>query len=146
VTPKELKYHSLYLDIAERVAQMSHAVRAKVGALMVKDGNILGFGWNGMPGGMDNTCEHFENMNLVTNSEVSHAEENLLGKIAKSTVSSEGATVYITLSPCIHCAKLLATCGIKKVVFRDQYRDNDGAEFLSELGIAVIQIGNHETL
>jgi dCMP deaminase len=141
MTPKELKYHEMYMDVAARVALMSHAVRKKVGAIMVKDGNILGFGWNGMPAGMDNACEHINSDgDLVTNAETSHAEENLLGKIAKSTTSSEGTTIYLTLSPCLPCAKLMATSGVRVVVYRDIYKDTTGLSFLRALDIDIIKL------
>lgn len=143
---KKLRYDRLYLDIALRVAQMSHAVRAKVGCIAVKDGNIISIGWNGMPSGMDNCCEHLELTKIdenhseflsVTNPEVSHAEENMLGKLARGTTSSVDATVYTTLEPCLPCAKMLHTAGIIRVVYGDHYRTHDGIIYLQERGIEV---------
>lgn len=126
---------SLYLDIAERVGQQSYAVRAKVGAVLVRDTNILAFGYNGTPSGMDNCCEE----DNVTKPSVVHAESNCLMKIARSTQSCEGATLYVTLSPCFECAKLIVQAGIKKVVYRDKYRDQTSITFLKANNIEIEQ-------
>ena len=156
------KWDSLYLDIAGRVGQMSHAQRSKVGAVLVKDRNILAFGYNGTPSGMDNTCEHkhvivpsdYDNIQvyidqgytfqdglgftkLTTKPEVLHAESNAIAKIARSTQSSCGATLYVTLSPCMECAKMIVQSGIKRVVFRQKYRNEDPITFLIENEIEV---------
>lgn len=134
------------MDIARRVAEMSHATRAKVGCVIVKGDLILSTGFNGMPAGMDNCCEHYEDAELlggmmggtlVTNAEVSHAEENAIAKIARSTQSSEGATAYVSLEPCMHCAKLLYSSGIKRVVIGAMYKNHDGSEFLKDRGLEV---------
>jgi dCMP deaminase len=143
---KELRYDLLYMDIALRCAEMSHAVRKKVGCVIVRDNNILSFGFNGMPAGMDNRCEHkvFDHLTqqdkLVTNPEVSHAEENALAKIAKSNFSSLGATAYVTLEPCMHCAKLLYSAGINRVVVKEPYVSHEGTVYLTKLGVTMVQL------
>lgn len=149
--------HSLYIDIADRVAQESHALRRKVGSIIVKDGRIISMGWNGMPSGWDNCCENrvyanewsIDNevwnykddddrpYNLITKPEVLHAESNAIAKLAKSTESGAGADLYITLSPCIDCAKLIHQTGIKNVYYRDDYRKDDGINFLEKSNIKV---------
>ncbi len=121
--PTQLKLDQLFMDIAFRVAQMSHDEDTKVGAVIVKDGNILSMGYNGMPSGMSNDCKH---ANGATHKEVIHAEANAICKLAKSTGSSEDATLYCTLSPCIECAKLILQSGISRVVFADKYKDETG--------------------
>ena len=140
------KWDLLYLDIADRVGLMSHAVRKKVGAVLVKDRNILAFGYNGTPAGMDNCCEfkmptdeRCIKQELVTKPEVLHAESNAIAKIARSTQSSEGSTLYVTLSPCIECSKLIIQSGIKKVVYREKYRDETPITFLKANNIEVDQ-------
>lgn len=139
---KFMHYDEFYMDIARRVAKMSHAVRAKVGCLIVLQDGTMSPGWNGMPAGMDNTCEHYEDAGmmggtLVTNPEVSHAEENAIAKLARSTHSSNGATAYVSLEPCMHCAKLLYSAGIKRVVIGELYRNHDGTDYLRARGINV---------
>lgn len=133
---KNLKYDHLYMDIAIRVSEMSYAVRNKVGAVIVKDGNIISFGWNGTPSGFPNCCEYGD----ITKSEVIHAESNALIKLAKSTGNADGATLYLTLSPCYDCCKLIIQSGIKRVVYRDVYRVTEPIEFLKEAGILVEKI------
>lgn len=122
------------MDIAIRVAEMSHAQRKKVGCVIVKDDRILSMGWNGTPSGFDNKCED-ENCDgsLTTKKEVLHAELNCLAKLAKSTESSKGSTMYVTLSPCINCAKLIIQCGIQRVVFKEKYHDESGIDFLQSI-------------
>jgi dCMP deaminase len=141
------KRDNLYLDIAGRVALESHALRAKGGAVLVRDDNILSMGYNGMPSGMDNCCEitapivdYGEEPITVTRPEVLHAESNALAKIARSTQTSEGSTMYVTLSPCMECAKLMVQAGVKRVVYRDQYRDLSSITFLKQNNIEVEQI------
>ena len=141
---KQTLYDNLYMAIAKQCATMSHAVRSKVGCVVVNDDNILSIGWNGMPSGMTNVCEHpgYDEGGdpiLVTKKIVLHAEENAISKIAKSTQSSQGATAYLTLTPCINCAKLLYTSGIKRVVYGEVYRNTDGADFLQDRGLVVEQ-------
>lgn len=141
---KQKRYDELYMDIAERVSEMSYAVRARVGCVILFKDGTMSLGFNGMPSGMDNACEHLENDDtfiptkiLVTNPEVSHAEENAIAKIAKSHHSSNGATAYITLEPCMHCAKLLYSAGISRVVYAEEYRNHDGVVYLKNRGIEV---------
>jgi len=132
----------MYLDICSRIAQMSHAKRAKVGALLVKDNNIISMGWNGAPSGFDNECE-ITNVDggLMTKPEVLHAESNCITKVAQSTQSSLNSTMYITISPCMDCAKLIAQSGVKRVVYKNFYRDKKSLDFLRRCGII---IENHE--
>lgn len=138
---KQLKYDLMYLDICERISHMSYAIRAKVGAILVKDDNIISMGWNGTPSGFDNECEiqldEFNPDSLMTKPEVLHAESNCLTKVARSSQSSEGSTMYITISPCMDCSKLIAQSGIKRVVFKKFYRDQKSLDFLSRFGIIV---------
>lgn len=126
---KQKKMDSLYMDIAERVSNMSHCNRSKVGCVIVTPDNITSYGWNGMPSGMDNCCEDESN---TTKKEVLHAELNALSKINSSTVSTKDATLYVTLSPCIECAKQIMQSGISNVVYRDDYRDTSGIDLLSK--------------
>jgi dCMP deaminase len=139
------KYIEAYMDVAKRFAQLSHAKRLKVGALIVNDGTFS-YGYNGMPTGWDNNCE-FEYVHpqtkipeLVTRPEVLHAESNAIAKIAKSNESANGADMFITHSPCIHCAKLIHQAGIKRVFFGEQYRDDTGIKFLENSGIQVTKV------
>jgi dCMP deaminase len=130
--------HSLYIDIAERVAQESHARRRKVGAIIVKDSRIISTGWNGMPSGWDNNCEiELDDGSLLTRPEVLHAESNCIAKLAKSTESGENADLYITLSPCLDCAKLILQSGIKSVYYKTVYRDDSGIQFLKKSNVSV---------
>jgi len=133
LSPKQEKIDLLYLDLATRVGQESHAVRRKVGAVIAKGNSILEYGWNGMPTGADNVCEEEDSEgNLVTRPEVIHAEENALLKIASlGKHGVEGASIYCDYAPCSRCAARLVTAGIKKVVFRDMpNRDFGGLLFL----------------
>ena len=134
---KKRRYNRLYMDIATRVSEMSHAIRAKVGAVIVKDDNIISFGWNGTPAGMDNTCETIVQGSLVTKSEVQHAEENAILKLAKQGNSCAGADIYLTLSPCVQCAKMIYGAGIKNVFYRDYYQGPSvsGINFLDSVGV-----------
>lgn len=130
---------NLFLDISDRVAQESKAVRSKVGAVVVVDGNIVSFGWNGTPSGFENSCETVEpDGSLRTKPEVLHAESNALMKLVRSGGrAAEGGTLYTTFSPCPECAKLTAQAGLKRVVYRYQYRLTDGLRMLERLGINV---------
>ena len=136
------------MSIAAKVAQMSYARRAKVGAILAKDDNIISYGWNGTPSGDDNTCElELEDGSLQTKPEVLHAESNLLSKLTKSGgTGSSGATLYVTLSPCAECAKLIKQSGIARVVYRDKYRDSSGIDFLNSRGIIVEQLSLEENI
>lgn len=129
------KKHKLYLDIVKRIAEESYCKRLKVGALIVKDGNIISFGYNGTPTGMPNICEEQN----ITLSYVLHAESNAITKACKSPISTEGATLYLTHSCCVECAKLIAQSGIKKVYYLQRYRDLSGVNLLKNLGIDVTQ-------
>jgi dCMP deaminase len=141
---KQRRYDELYMDIALRFAAMSHAVRKKVGCVIVLDNNILSFGFNGMPAGMDNCCENEVDGKLVTKGEVSHAEENAIAKLAKSNTSSVGATAYVTLEPCMHCAKLLYNAGITRVVIKEPYLSHEGTIYLTKLHVDMVQITHDE--
>lgn len=142
INSKQIKYDHLFLDLAERVAQMSHATRLKVGALIEKNGNIISMGWNGMPAGMDNACEiQNEDGSLISRMEVLHAESNAIAKLAATGgLSADGGTLYSTDSPCQECAKLAKQSGIVRVVYRRQYRITTGLDMLRTLGIKVDQL------
>lgn len=136
----------MYMDWAERAADLSHAKRLQVGAVIVKDDSVISYGYNGMPAGWDNNCE-FEYVNpqtqvleLVTNKEVLHAESNAIAKLARSSQSGRDASVFITHAPCLDCAKLIYQSGISSVYYRNSYRDVAGLEFLEKSGVAVKQI------
>lgn len=130
------KFDRFYMDVASGAASLSYAKRAQVGAVAVRDRNILAFGYNGTLPGTSNVCEDEEGK---TKAEVIHAEENLLMKIARSSVSVEGAVVYVTMAPCINCSRLMANAGIKKVIYRDTYRESSGVELLNKYGVVVKQ-------
>jgi len=124
-----------YLIMAKAWANLSKAQRKKVGCLIVKDGCIISDGFNGTPSGFDNSCENRENLFLVTKPEVLHAESNAITKLAKSTQSSLGATMYITINPCVECAKLIIQSGITRVVYKDFYKDYKGINLLQQAKI-----------
>lgn len=134
---KQLRYDTAYLKMAQSWSQLSHCTRKQVGALIVKDEMIISDGYNGTPAGFDNCCE---NDNGETHWYVLHAEANAILKVAKSTNNCKGATLYLTLSPCKDCSKLVIQAGIKKVVFKDSYKDTEGIDFLKKAGIQIIQI------
>ena len=146
------KFKQLYIDWAERTAQLSHAKRLQVGAVIVKDDSVISYGYNGMPAGWDNNCEDevldsysgFEgaihSTRLKTKPEVLHAETNAIAKLAKSTNSGLGASMFITHAPCMECAKLIYQSGIGHVLYRDAYRDTDGVTFLEKSGVVVEKI------
>ena len=118
---------------------LSYCERRKVGALIVKDRMIISDGYNGTPTGMENICEDEEN---YTKWYVLHAEANAIMKVASSTQSCSGATLYVTLSPCKDCSKLIYQAGIVRVVYIDQYKDTTGIDFLKDAGVEVVQISN----
>ncbi|MBR3388296.1 MAG: dCMP deaminase family protein [Bacteroidales bacterium] len=130
------KFDHSYLEMAGIWAQNSYCKRRKVGALLVKDRMIISDGYNGTPSGFENICEE----DGVTKPYVLHAEANAITKVAKSGNSSEGATLYVTASPCLECAKLIIQSGIKRVVYRDEYRITDGIDLLRRAGIAVEKV------
>lgn len=124
-----------YMRMATIWAENSYCERRKVGALIVKDKMIISDGYNGTPSGFENICEDENN---VTKPYVLHAEANAITKIARSNNNSEGATLYVTASPCIECAKLIIQAGIKRVVYSEEYRLKDGIELLQRAGIEVV--------
>ncbi len=154
------------MDIAKRTAQMSRAVRAKVGAVVVKDDKVISLSWNGTPAGWDNECEYksyclSKDINgtyfpgteteypyrdeqgrykLVTKSEVLHAERNALDKLAKGNEGGDGAVLFVTHSPCLECAKSIYGAGIKEVYYSEDYRLNEGVYFLEKCGIRVSKV------
>jgi dCMP deaminase len=129
------------MDSAKLSANMSHCNRAKVGSVLVKDNRIVSNGWNGTVSGMDNCCEESdESGNLVTSKFVVHAEANCILFAAKSGISTNGCSLYVTLSPCSECAKLIAQAGIKKVYYNEAYRDQSGVDYLKSFGVVVEKI------
>ncbi len=131
---KQLRYDKAYLRMAEEWGKLSHCKRKQVGAIIVKDRMIISDGFNGTPTGFDNCCEDEEGL---TKWEVLHAEANAILKVASSTQSAKNATLYITLSPCTQCSKLIHQAGIKRVVYAKGYRDSSGLEFLEKAGVTV---------
>ena len=125
--------------MAREWGNLSYCERRKVGALIVKDRMIISDGYNGTPTGMENVCEDEEN---YTKWYVLHAEANAIMKVASSTQSCSGATLYVTLSPCKDCSKLIYQAGIVRVVYIDQYKDTTGIDFLKDAGVEVVQIAN----
>ena len=134
---KQLKYDTAYLRMANEWAKLSYCKRKQVGAIIVKDSMIISDGYNGAPSGFDNCCEDENEKTLWY---VLHAEANAIMKVAKSTNNSNGATLYITLSPCKECSKLVFQSGIKRVVYLKEYKDNSGLEFLEKAGVEVVKI------
>ena len=130
------KFDHSYLEMAAIWAQNSYCKRRKVGALLVKDRMIISDGYNGTPSGFENICEE----DGVTKPYVLHAEANAITKVAQSGNSSEGATLYVTASPCLECSKLIIQSGIKRVVYRDEYRLTDGIDLLRRAGIEVERV------
>jgi dCMP deaminase len=141
----KLKFVEAHMKVAEIYAQLSSAKRLQVGAVVVKNDTIIGIGYNGMPSGWDNNCETeisgssggLPMKSLVTKPEVIHAESNAICKVTKSTNSSEGADMFVTHAPCIHCAKLIHQSGIRKVFYRNTYRDDGGLKFLEKCGVEI---------
>lgn len=131
---KQLELDKKYIRMARIWAENSYCTSRKVGALIVKDKMIISDGYNGTPSGFENVCETEDG---VTKSYVLHAEANAITKIAKSGNSSLGATLYVTASPCIECAKLIIQSGIKRVVYSEKYRLEDGIELLNRAGVEV---------
>ena len=134
---KQLKYDTSYLKMAREWSQLSYCERKQVGALIVKDKMIISDGYNGTPSGFENICE---TENGDTKWYVLHAEANAILKVAKSSQSTEGATLYQTLSPCKDCSKLIYQSGIKRVVFIKKYKDTEGIDFLIKAGVEVSHI------
>lgn len=138
---KQRKYDIAYLRMALEWAKLSHCERKQVGALIVKDRMIISDGFNGTPSGFDNCCEDDEGL---TKWEVLHAEANAILKVAASTQSASGATLYVTLSPCRQCSKLIHQAGIKRVVYSRAYRDTSGLEFLEKAGVELLYLPTDE--
>jgi dCMP deaminase len=142
--PKKIDY--AHMKAAEAYAELSHAIRLKVGAIVTKDDRVISIGYNGTPAGWDNKCEdelkwpNGEVKFLTTKPEVLHAEANAIGKLARSLESGDGATMYITHAPCFECSKMIHVAGINKVFYRNQYRNDDGIKFLNQCNIEVEQI------
>ena len=159
------KLKQAYMKTAETFAELSHARRLHVGAIVVKDDRIISIGYNGMPAGWDNDCEFKDYPDkwtkneyvdfdyplqdddgayyrLKTRPEVLHAETNAIAKLAKSNESGMGATMFITHAPCLDCAKLIYQSGIKSVFYREAYRDDAGSQFLKKSGIEITQVNN----
>lgn len=137
------KYDKAYLRIAKEWGQLSYCQRKKVGAIIVKDKMIISDGYNGTPSGFENCCEDEEG---TTKWYVLHAEANAILKVAKSTQSCDGATLYITMSPCKDCSKLIHQSGIVRVVYQNGYKDLAGIDFLKRAGVEVIQIEDLSSL
>jgi dCMP deaminase len=138
---KQDKLDKVFIEIAKQIGTLSYCTRAKVGAVLVKSGNVISFGYNGTPTGMDNCCEDEIDGKLVSKSEVLHAESNCILKAAKMGLSTDGSTMYLTLSPCKDCAKLILQSGVKRVVYLELfYRDNGSVEFLKQF----IQVEKYE--
>ena len=149
------KFIKLYMDWASRTAQLSHAKRLQVGAVIVKDDSVISYGYNGMPAGWDNNCEYeveefqteygvgsklVKTGELKTKPEVLHAESNAIAKLAKSNNSGLGADLFVTHMPCLDCAKLIYQSGISRVYYNENYRDDSGVRFLEKSGVEVKQI------
>jgi dCMP deaminase len=149
------KYLGSYMKTARVFAELSTAKRKQVGAVVVKDDRIISIGYNGMPSGWDNNCEYeveefqteygvgsklVKTGELKTKPEVLHAESNAIAKLAKSTESGDGASMFITCAPCMDCAKMIFQTGIKEVFYAEDYRDDAGISFLNKCGITVKQI------
>lgn len=139
---KQKKYDIAYLRMAKEWSKLSHCNRKQVGALIVKDKMIISDGYNGTPTGFDNECEDCDNN---TQWYVLHAEANAILKVAGSTQSCQDATLYITLSPCKECSKLIHQSGIKRVVYYNDYKDNSGLKFLEKAGVSITHIASLET-
>jgi len=136
---KQRRYDKAYLRMAKTWAELSHCDRKQVGAIIVKDSMIISDGFNGTPSGFDNCCE---SENGETHWYVLHAEANAILKVAKSTHNCHQGTLYLTLSPCKECSKLVVQSGIKRVVYADAYKDISGLNFLKEAGVETEQIEN----
>ena len=144
------KFIDLYMDWAKRTAELSHARRLQVGAVIVKDDTVISYGYNGMPAGWDNNCENEiiveaamgddYDIVLKTRPEVLHAESNAIAKLAKSTNSGFKADLFVTHAPCMECAKIIYQSGIGRVWYGENYRDDSGIKFLTKSGVEVTKI------
>ena len=142
MSEKQLELDKKYIRMARIWAENSYCTRLKVGALIVKDKMIISDGYNGTPSGFENVCELNDG---TTKPYVLHAEANAITKIAKSGNNSDGATIYVTASPCIECAKLIIQSGIRRVVYGQMYRTTDGIDLLKRAGIEVVYLSLEET-
>jgi len=138
---KQLKYDKAYLRMAQEWAKLSYCDRKKVGAIIVKGNMIISDGYNGTPSGYKNCCEDEDG---DTQWYVLHAEANAILKVAKSTQSAQNSTLYITLSPCKECSKLIIQSGIKRVIYKDEYKDTSGIDFLKTYGIETIHLADND--
>lgn len=138
---KQIRYDKAYMRMALEWAKLSYCKRKQVGAIIVKDRMIISDGYNGTPTGFDNCCEDEKG---DTKWYVLHAEANAIMKVASSTQSSQGATLYITMSPCKECSKLIHQSGIKRVVYKDAYKDNEGIVFLEKAGVEIVHLSEVE--
>ena len=140
------KFIDAYMEVVKIFAHLSSAKRLQVGAIVVKDDRIISIGYNGMPSGWDNCCEEVVRQDemghsvLKSKPEVLHAETNALAKLARSSESGEGATMFITHAPCLNCAKLIYQSGISTVYYETEYRATEGVEFLEKSGIPVLKV------
>jgi len=145
------KFDNVHMRVAEVYSEVSSARRLQVGCVIVKNNTIIGIGYNGMPSGWDNNCEDeigevingadkIVEIRLKTKPEALHAESNALAKVARSTNSSEGATLYVTHAPCLECSKLIYQSGINSVFYRNEYRDSAGINFLNKCKVHVNKI------
>jgi len=136
------KYLGTYMKTAKLFAEHSTAIRKQVGAVIVKDDRVISIGYNGMPTGWTNVCEYWNETAQLegewkTKPEVLHAESNAIAKLARSSESGNGASLFVTCSPCLDCAKLIYQSGIQEVFYNQEYRSNDGIEFLTKCNIPV---------
>jgi len=138
------KFIDYFCKIAENTAELSYAKRLKVGSIIVKNNRILSIGYNGTPSGWNNECEHTidtgTNVYYETKPEVIHAEANALMKLTVSTESSMGATMFCTHAPCLHCAKLIYQAGIENLFYINDYRSEEGLDFLKKAGVEICQV------
>lgn len=149
------KFIEAHMKVAETYARLSYAERLKVGAIIVKDNRVISIGYNGTPSGWDNSCEkkiynvaeNYDGLDedgtsyqLVTKDEVIHAEANAIAKLARTNESGEGAEMFITHAPCIECAKLIFTAGIKSIYYRNTYRNDSGLKFLTKCNLGVEKV------
>ena len=140
------KFIDAHMKAAEVYAELSSAKRLQVGCVIVKNNTIIGIGYNGMPSGWDNNCEMVKHTDFtgtvvtVSKPEILHSETNAIAKVAKSTNSTEGATMFVTHAPCLDCAKLIYQSGINSVYYRNSYRNDDGIDFLKKCEIEVCQV------
>jgi|TARA_B110000977_G_scaffold11152_1_gene14491 dCMP deaminase len=138
------KFITTYMEVAESFAKLSSAVRLQVGAIVVKDDRIISIGYNGMPAGWDNCCETHTgdgaDFKLTTKAEVLHAESNAVAKLAKSSESGLGATMFVTHQPCIECAKLIYQSGIATVYYKNEYRSTQGLDFLNKSDVRIVKV------